>query len=1396
VTSAAAVETGWVADELDESDVLALLSYVAPGSEPSTDQTEARERLRRLLGERAARGGPALYPLSWNQTSLWYMHQLAPTSAAYHVGGAFRWAGDTDVEALARALQAVSDRHSALRTRFVTVQGRPFQEVYPRLETPLDVVDCTGLDEAALVQRVQRDYEAPLDLERGPALKGRIYVRPGEQSVVLLVIHHALMDLWSLAIVYSDLGELYAAERDRTAAELPLVTQYPDFVRWQRELLRSDTAPAQVRYWEQRLAGMPPLLDLPADRPRPPMHSQRGRAVRFALDREATTGLVRLAREEGTTSFVVLLAAFQTLMHRYSGQDDLGVGTPMGGRGGPGFRELVGHCVNMAVMRAHFGAETSFRELLAETKRAVAEAVEREDFPFSQLVGRLGVQQDPSRSPLFQVCFIFQQSPLIDLNSLAFGLDLGHPIEVGGLQLEPFPLWAQQGQFDLSLWTARIAGRLHGELKYRDDLFDQSTAERIARHYEVLLRGIVADPNAPVDRLPLLDEAERALVVEECNHTQREYRRDMCLHQLFEEQAERTPDAVAVESAERSLTYGELERAANRLAHELRTLGVERGSLVGLFVDRSTDTVVALLGILKAGAGYVPLETHYPPARIQFIVESLGIRVAVSESGRAEQLAAAARSLERVVRIDDQAARAGRPETRVPNGPTSETTAYIIFTSGSTGTPKGVEVQHRPVINLIEWVNRTYGVGPGDRLLFITSLSFDLSVYDIFGVLAAGATIRIAAREEIQDPRRLTALLVEDSITIWDSAPPALNQLVPFLPASASESPLRLVLLSGDWIPVKLPDQVRRVFNRAHVVSLGGATEATIWSNYYDVGAVDPNWVSIPYGRPIQNARYYVLDPLRNPCPMGVPGDLFIGGDVLAVGYVNDAEKTAAKFPPDPFSRAPGARMYDTGDRARFFPDGNLEFLGRRDFQVKIRGYRIELGEIDAVLSDHPGVAECTVIARADGGGERYLAAYVVPRDGSAPVSGDLRAYLKERLPEFMVPQHFVTLERLPLTPNGKVDWRSLPIPERRREDLGSEYLAPTTETERALAEIWEDVLRVDRVGTTDNFFELGGHSLLAVRVVFEFEARTGVALSVSALLQAPTIRELAQRLKAGTEGKASLLVALREGTLWPPLFLLHPSGGEVIAYRALAGELDPGRPLVGVQSASRLGAVDPATVAEMARLYADAIRAAEPQGPYLLAGWSLGGVLAQAVAAQLERAGESVALCALLDSVLPGEHPELLQRIAYRIGAAFGPLAGSLAGEDDATLAALLELPEPGRMQRAMQIARARGAAVAELPQVALQREIAVAAAHSTALAEHRHSVVNAPLRVIWAEATTGGARHATDWSRFTRGGVEERVLDGAHHYSVLTPPHVSVVCMQLGQWLEAATASLGPRA
>jgi amino acid adenylation domain-containing protein len=1347
---------------------------------------DARARLAALLAERAARG-EALFPLSHNQSSLWFLHQFAPETSAYSVGFAARVRGPLDRDRLAAALQALVDRHPALRTALVARSGRGFNEVRPpgAARLVLGERDASGWSDDDLARVVQEDYDRPFDLSAPPCFRASLYRRAGDDHVLLLVVHHAFLDLWALSIVVSELGALYAGKE---LAALP--ADYSTFARWQAGVLSSPAGAEHEAYWLRQLEGATTVLNLPTDRPRPPLQAMRGASVTFSLDEDVTAKLNALAREERTSAYALLLAAFQVLLARYTEQDDVLVGSPVAGRSLAELDGVVGHFVNMIVLRGRPAGDLPFRAYLRQVRDDVLGALEHQDYPFPVLVDRLQLARDPSRPPVFQACFAFQRAPKMEgLTGFLVQAPGAPPLPLGDLTMDPFPLSQQQGQFDLSLWMAEAEGRMHGEVKYHADLWDRPTAERMAAHLGTLLAGIVADPDARVAALPMLPEAERRLVVDEWNDTVAPWAGERLMHELFEEQAAKAPDAPAVACEGETLTYAELDAAANRLAHHLRSRGVGRGALVAVYMDRGLELVTALLGILKAGAGYVPLEPHYPRARVEVILSSLPIRAVVTHHRHTAALQELdAPLVEHLVCLDegaDPAAPGSRtvwsvadlaaqPATAPVAVSESGDTAYIIFTSGSTGTPKGVEVAHRPAINLIEWVNKTFGVGPGDRLLWVTSPCFDLSVYDVFGTLAAGGAIQVASPDEVRDPDRLVRLLAEGGITFWDSAPPALQQLVPFFPVErAGGSALRLVFLSGDWIPVRLPDQVRAVFPRAEVVSLGGATEATIWSNWYPIGEVEPHWVSIPYGKPIQNARYYVLDPSLQPCPIGVPGDLYIGGDVLAKGYVNDPGLTDSKFVPDPFVDAPGARMYRTGDRARFFPDGNLEFLGRQDFQVKIRGYRIELGEIEAVLSLHPQVAEALVMARADAGPERYLCAYVVPKSaGDRPAAGELRAFLRDRLPDYMVPAHFVVLDRMPITPNGKVDRKALPAPELSRDELGAAYVAPRGEVEEALAAIWARALGVDRVGRDDNFFDLGGHSLRAVQVVQEVEAAVGVRLAVSALLQAPTIADMAEAVGAGAPAGSRLVVPLAKGN-GPPLWCIHPAGGEVLAYRPLAERLAPQWSVTGVQAG------EGSSVDELADRYTDAIRAAQPAGPYRLFGWSMGGVLAHAVAARLEAVGEEVAFLGMLDSALPAENPSVQANPVFEVGPAYGAVAGLLAGVADDDRAALMErllaAPADRRVAEALAWARQRGLLTGEVSPETVERQAELAAAHARLLAAHRAPDVKAAARV-WRAA----ASPPHDWSAHVAGGVTESVLPG-DHYSVVHPPAVDTLAEEL---------------
>ena len=1076
-----------------------------------------------------------------------------------------------------------------------------------------------------------------------------------------------------------------------------------------------------------------------------------------------------------------MLTLFVVLLHRYTEQTEILTGSPASGRTAPEFTGIVSHCVNMLPIRTDLSGSPTFRTLMRQVNDTTLAAIKNQDFPFPVMVERLQPTRDASRSPLFQVAFSFQRSDIPQLPNFIISLPDQEGFQRAGLDFVPFTVSQQNGQFDMALWMARPADKLTGELKYATDLFDRSTAERAVTHLRTLLSAAVADPDLSVGELQMLPPSELALVVDEWNRTAHPFDDQLCMHELFERQVDRDPDAVAAVFGDRSATYGEVEADANRLAHLLRARGAEPGRLVAVYLDRSLEIPAALLGIHKSGAGYVPLDTSHPRARIELILSSLPVSAVVTQRRHVpwlQELDVA--NLRDLVVLDDDVDSSGpgplavstltdlasQPATRPSLVSSPTDTAYIIFTSGSTGTPKGVEVTHRPAVNLIQWVNSTFGVGPADRLLMVTSLCFDLSVYDVFGVLGAGGSLYLVSADELRDPTQLVSLLMTQPITFWDSAPPALAQLVPFLPDGPTDRPLRLVLLSGDWIPVPLPDQIRSVFPGAEVVSLGGATEATIWSNVYRIGRVEPHWVSIPYGKPIWNARYYVLDPLLRPCPIGVPGDLFIGGDCLAVGYVNDPTLTNSKFVPDPFSSAAGARMYRTGDRARFFTDGNIEFLGRKDFQVKIRGYRIELGEIEAVLRQHPSVADCIVLARDDAGPDRYLVGYFVPAAGASVAPAELKALLRDHLPSYMVPAHLVSLERMPMTPNGKLDRRALPAPAQVR-DSTSAFVEPRTELERTIASVWASVLPLDVVGVEDNFFELGGHSLQSVEIIVQLSAFLGRDLPLSILLQAPTVAELAAAVSL--PASSGPVVPLRGSG--SGLVLFHPAGGDLLAYRELVSLL-PGD-VVGVQSGDEASSLD-----AMADEYAAALLSSG-SGPWYLGGWSMGGVLAHAVAARLEASGGSpVAGVTVIDSLLLGEVSGAEATLSYRLGAAFGPFASVVASLDVGVLedgvASLLALPEAGRLEAAAAWVASHVPGAAVPPQ--LERQASLTRAHEALLRGHRAPVIAAPMAVVWASGSLADGSPLMSWSAYTKGSVDELVVD-ANHYNVLRPAAVTLV-------------------
>ncbi len=1058
-------------------------------------------------------------PLSFAQERLWFIDRLIPDRAVYHIARAYACKGPIRVEWLATAVRHVIGRHEILRTHFADVDGRPVQRSGPAPHADavlLPVIDLSTLDaddrrrECDLRRR--EEVRHPFDFESGSLQRTTLLRLAPLEHILLLTQHHIISDVWSLAVLTNELTTIYSAlaRGNNTPSLEALSVQYIDYAVWQRERVRGDTLEEMLAFWRDQLEGAPTVLELPFDRPRPALQTFNGARRWLVVDSELCNKLEDLGRTTGTTPFMVLFSAWAALLGRYAGQDDLVLGTPIAGRQRRETESLVGLFVNTLALRFQLGEGQSFPHLLADTRETMLGAYAQQEMPFERLVGELSPERNLSHSPLFQVLFSLQ-------NLAAESLDFP------GLDVSALEVPRQEAHFDLTIFASETEQGLRFLLNYNRDLFDAATIARLGNHFRNLLYAVTVDTQQPFSELPLLAASERHQLLAEWNDTAATYPSELLLHQPFEHHAETSPAAVAVVFEGREVSYGELDRRANQLAWELVDRGVGPSVLVGVHFDRSPEMIVAVLAVHKAGGAYVPLETTWPNDRIRWIIEANGITHCLTEVARRPSIEAlAVLEPEQVIDLE-QATDQAETAPAVTAGP--QDLAYVIFTSGSTGRPKGVMVRHQPAINLVHWVNQRFAVGKDDQLLFVTALSFDLSVYDIFGMLAAGGSIRMASSAEIRDPQILMRILQHEPVTFWDSAPATLQQCLPFFPTPGmAETALRLVFLSGDWIPVSLPDRIRASFDKAEVVSLGGATEAVVWSNYFPVGDIDPFWISIPYGQPISNARYHVLDSILAPCAVGVPGDLFIGEDCLSVGYSAQAKQTARQYLPDPFAQSPGMRLYRTGDRARYLADGNLQFLGRADSQVKVRGFRIELGEIETVLTEQPGVSEAVVVVRQDTPENQRLVAYFIPKGSQTPSAAALRASLAEKLTEYMLPVAFLALAEWPLASTGKLDRKALPTPEAWRAaqeavlaapetDLATSKASPLDSLEKRIASLWCDLLDIEQIGPDDNFFDLGGHSLLMAQCHARLQRMLSRELLMVDLFRFPTVTSLAHFL-------------------------------------------------------------------------------------------------------------------------------------------------------------------------------------------------------------------------------------------------------------------------------------------
>lgn len=1037
-------------------------------------------------------------PLSFAQEAMWFLDQLEPGNPAYITGNALRLRGQLHVEALGQSLNEIVRRHESLRTNFAVVDGQPAQVISPALDLALPLTDLEGLpvaeQEARVRQLVNTEAGRPFDLEREPLVRVRLLRLGAEEHALSLCIHHLVSDGWSTRVLFRELSALYRAFSRGESSPLPeLPIQHSDYVLWHRQRLLGGVLDAQLSYWEQQLSGAPPDVQLPTDRPRPAIQTYRGARRFFTIHKDLYQPLKALGQGERCTTFMVLLAAFQTLLHRYTGQDDIVVGSPIAGRNQPEVEDLIGLFLNMLVLRSDLSGNPTFRELLAGVREVTLAAYEHQDVPFERLVEALRPPRDPSRSPLFQV--MLEVSPL-------------QTLELEGLSVSHMELDNGSAQFDLSLRLREGAGGLAGHFEYNTDLFSTATIDRLAGHFQVLLEGIARDPEQRIAELPLLSESERNQLLVELNDTRSEYPSHLALHQLFEAQADRTPETVAVDFDDQLLTYSEFNRRANQLAHHLRKLGVGPETLVGVYMERSLEMVIALYGILKAGGAYVPLDPEYPAERVAFMLEDTQVPVVLTQERLVDSLPS---HRAKVLCLDSQwetlaQENDGNPASVVRPGHL----AYVIYTSGSTGRPKGVMNTHRGISNRLLWMQDRYQLTEGDRVLQKTPFSFDVSVWEFFWPLMVGARLVVARPGGHRDSGYLVSLITEQGVTTVHFVPSMLRL---FLEESRLEgcNSLKRVICSGEALPFDLQE---RFFERvdAELHNLYGPTEAAVDVTHWQCHPEGDLRGTVPIGRPVANTQLYILDCHGQPVPIGVAGELHIGGIQVARGYLNRPELTAERFVPDPFSQDPEARLYKTGDLVRYQPDGNIEFLGRLDFQVKVRGFRIELGEIEAVLSQHPAVRDAVVVAREDVPGDKRLVAYVVPVATSAVQPGALREFLQSKLPDYMVPAAFVQLQALPLLPNGKVDRRGLPALEWERQ-AATVYVSPSDGLEKAIAGIWQELLQVDQIGVDDSFFELGGHSLLIVQAHRRLSGIADRDLSITDMFRYPTIRALAEYL-------------------------------------------------------------------------------------------------------------------------------------------------------------------------------------------------------------------------------------------------------------------------------------------
>ncbi|MBI4470555.1 MAG: amino acid adenylation domain-containing protein [Acidobacteria bacterium] len=1362
-----------------------------------------RELLKKALRRRSQEEG-IVAPLSFHQQRLWILDQLDPGNPSYNIGRVMRITGPLSLESVRRALDEIARRQESLRTVFRFQQGEAAQVILPAMSLGLNVVDLDDLSpdeqDAEVRRRVREEARTRFDLSAGPLIKVTLLRLAHDEHVAIAYMHHIVSDGWSVGVFMRELGVLYDAFSRNQPSPLPaLAIQYRDYAQWQRSRLQGEALEKLVAYWKKKLQGAPSTLRLPAERTRSTIATYEGAKKSCSLSPSLTESLRRLSHQEGATLYMTLLAAFNVLVHRNTGQEDMVIASPIADRERPETQELIGFLVNNLVVRTDLAGNPRFRELLTRVREVVLEAYVHQELPFDRLVQALEPERIHGLEPLLDIMFALHNTPMPSLGNE------GTTISVLDVDCGVSPL-----KLAVECYDSRAG--LQISFNYKKDVFDRDAIERFAQQFHTLLESIASEPERRIADLDLLTETDRAELRSASNAVPATYPKEFCLHQLFENQADRTPERVAATFENESLTYQDLNRRANQLAHYLRRRGVGPESLVGICTDRSMEMLVAILGTLKAGAAYLPLDPTYPRERLAFMLEDAEALVVLTEQELTLRLPGD--GIQQICLDTDREKIAQEDRKNPANRVTPDSLAYVIYTSGSTGDPKGVSVTHYNVVRLFQATEPWFHFDERDVWTLFHSYAFDFSVWEIWGALTYGGRLVVVPYVVSRSPEAFYSLLCNERVTVLNQTPSAFRQLMlaEETPGTARELALRLIIFGGEALDFQSlkPWFARHGDRRPRLVNGYGITETCIFVTFYELSMADlVEARGSLIGRPIPDLQVYVLDKYQQPAPIWVPGEIYVGGAGLARGYLARPELTAERFAPNPFDNEPGARLYKSGDLARYLPSGNLEYLGRIDDQIKLRGFRVELGEIETRLRQHPRVEDVAVVAREEVDGDRRLVAYFVSNGESEVKSGELRRFLQEHVPDYMVPAQFVSLPSLPLNSSGKIDRKSLPSPDRQRRESDDAYVAPRNPVETKLAGVWSEVLKVDTVGIHDNFFALGGHSLLAVQLMYRVKEAFRVEVPIRMIFESPTVAQLAERLDhlSTSEGlevgpvvhETSPLVPIQVSNGSVDLFCLHPVGGQIHWYKHLAELLGRRYSLYGLQSRAL---ADPAkehhTLMAMADDYAGIIREKLPDGPYHLLGYSSGGTFAMTIASALEARGCKVGFLGLIDAYLKteGEITVEHQSLQNLILTLRGNLDGQFPGLDQfwnnlmdqsATLhGELLPLSNDQRLDRICDWLAALNPTFGQFRDV-LKQQLSLYNIHHKLIKGFEPSKIGAPLYVCWAGEMMPGTNPPArvDWSKFTSGEVQVDIID-ADHFTMMRPPAVERLAERLAQQID----------